>query len=102
MWLSQHVGADVEQARLGMVTLKDMESTSIRVLPELTHTFSHFQLRITPVLFDVVCAVAHVADDPDHGWFTPEDLHELGLPAPVRKLLAKLEEESKPCELSTA
>ncbi len=95
-------GADVEQARLGMVTLKDMESTSIRVLPELTHTFSHFQLRITPVLFDVVCAVAHVADDPDHGWFTQEDLHELGLPAPVRKLLAKLEEESKPCELSTA
>lgn len=95
-------GSDVAQARLGMVALMDSEPTAIRFLPELTHTFSHFQLRITPVLFDVVRQAAHVADDPDRDWFMPEALDELGLPAPVRKLLANLRRETDPCELSTA
>ena len=95
-------GADVEQARFGMAALNDSGPAAIRVLPELTHTFSHFQLRITPVVVDFVCAPANVADDPDCGWFMPEDLDELGLPAPVRKLLANLREESHPCEPSIA
>ncbi len=95
-------GTDVEQATLGMAALKDNAPATIRVLPELAHTFSHFQLRITPVLFDGVCQATHVGDDPDHDWFKPEDLVELGLPAPVRKLLANLGEEIEPCEPSTA
>ena len=95
-------GADADQAKVGMAALNGSEPTAIRVLPELVHTFSHFRLRITPVVFDVVCNASHVADDPDHAWFTPGDLDELGLPAPVRKLLANLREESNPCEPSTA
>lgn len=91
-------GADAEQARFGMTELMDSEPAAIRVLPELLHTFSHFKLRITPVLFDVAFQATHVADDPDCGWFMPEDLDELGLPAPVRKLLLQLREESNRCE----
>lgn len=87
---------DAEQARAGMVALKGSEATQTRVLPELVHTFSHFRLHITPVLFDMVCNASHVSDSPDHGWFTADDLDELGLPAPVRKLLAKLREETDP------
>lgn len=95
-------GTDAEQARLGIAALRGSEAVAIRVLPELAHTFSHFQLRITPVLFDVDCQVTHVGDDPDQGWFMPEDLAELGLPAPVRKLLANLREELNSCEPSNA
>jgi A/G-specific adenine glycosylase len=72
------------------------------VLPELLHRFSHFQLRITPVVFEFASAVAHVAEDGEQGWFLPGELGELGLPAPVRKLLANLAEESNPCVPSTA
>src|SRR5690606_20976712 len=94
--------ADVEQARLGIPALRDSEAVPTRVLPDLLHRFSHYQLRISPVVFNVASAAAQVADDPDHGWFLLEDLDELGLPAPVRKLLADLQEESNPCEPSTA
>ena len=94
--------ADVAQARLGIPTLRDGEAASMRVLPELLHRFSHFQLRITPVVFEVASAAAHVAEDSERGWFLPEDLDELGLPAPVRKLLGILQEESSTCAPSIA
>ena len=95
-------GIDAEQARLGIPALRNRQETSMRVLPELLHRFSHFQLRITPVVLEVAGAAAHVADDAGQGWFLPDELGELGLPAPVRKLLRILLEESNPCEPSTA
>jgi len=74
----------------------------LRTLPQLTHTFSHFRLLITPIVLDVDRRQAQVSDDPDLAWFSANELAELGLPAPVRKLLANLAEESNPCVPSTA
>lgn len=74
----------------------------IQVLPELVHVFSHFRLLITPVLVDVESRGGQVSDDPDQGWFSAEEIAELGLPAPVRKLLAHLAEEPNPCVPSAA
>jgi hypothetical protein len=44
----------------------------------------------------------HIADNPDRGWFSRNELETLGIPAPVRKLLASLPLESATCEPSTA
>ena len=45
---------------------------------------------------------ARVADDARRGWFAREDLHALGLPAPVRRLLQTVFEDEKWPEPCTA
>jgi A/G-specific adenine glycosylase len=92
-------GSDVEQADR---TLPGDRDGDVRVLPEFVHTFSHFHLRITPILVLVGTPESQIADDPDRAWFARHELEDLGLPAPVRKLLASLSTETPPCEPSTA
>ncbi len=58
----------------------------------LRHTFSHFHLDITPLRLRV-SAPARVME-PDRGlWYKPELSNQLGLPAPVARLLQALEQE---------
>jgi len=61
-----------------------------RELTPFVHTFSHYKLGVTPL----ACAVQstrRVADSPDRRWLHPHQSAQLGLPAPVRKLIATLE-----------
>lgn len=60
------------------------------LLPSFRHSFTHYHLQITPLLCDVASG-RFVADDGDHAWCTPTQFAQLGLPAPVRSLLASLE-----------
>ncbi|ANB18104.1 A/G-specific adenine glycosylase [Dokdonella koreensis] len=60
-------------------------------LPPFEHVFSHFRLNVTPLVFDADATTAAVADAPEHGWFDAAEWATLGLPAPVRRLLEKLE-----------
>ncbi|MEO5625674.1 MAG: NUDIX domain-containing protein, partial [Dokdonella sp.] len=60
------------------------------LLDSFVHTFSHYHLRITPLLLAGVSNVNRIADDTDRGWYSREQLGALGLPAPVRKLLEPL------------
>jgi len=52
------------------------------------HAFSHYRLAVTPLLARVR-ARSRVADEPGRRWVEPEALAGLGLPAPVRRLLAR-------------
>ena len=74
----------------------------LSVLPEFAHAFSHYKLKVTPMLLQIETPEARIAEDPDRDWFATHELAELGLPAPVRKLLASLPPETEPCEPSTA
>jgi len=74
-WCRQHLCA----------TLSHLEMLSPR-----RHTFSHFQLDIQPVLAQLADTVDAVADAPDMVWVDPADPGALGLPAPIRTLLAEL------------
>jgi len=58
-------------------------------LPTFVHGFSHYRLEVTPLTLQIA-AGRQVADQPDRRWVQPEQAAALGLPAPVRKLIASL------------
>lgn len=58
--------------------------------PVLRHSFSHFHLDIEPVWLHSKQAVARVADD-QATWFSPAAPAALGLAAPVKQLLERLQ-----------
>jgi A/G-specific adenine glycosylase len=63
-----------------------------QVLVPFTHVFSHYRLDIEPLLFDRATAHHAVADNPLLRWCPIDDLHALGLPAPVRNLLLNIDD----------
>ena len=72
-WLQQH-------ARTG----------SFEKLPSIRHTFSHFRLRIHPLLWRDATARDAIGDTGDLRWQPSDKLVAIALPAPVRKLLEEL------------
>lgn len=54
------------------------------------HTFSHYHLDITPIKSFVQGQAESVNDGDRWHWFQPDQPSELGLAAPVKKLLGKL------------
>ena len=59
-------------------------------LPPIRHGFSHFQLDITPLHYKLAQTASAVADSGRWLWYSIVDPAEVGLAAPVRKLLATL------------
>src|SRR5690625_2740735 len=59
-------------------------------LPSFTHTFGHYRLDVTPLLFATATPIPSIADNDDIRWCSRDDMETLGLPAPVRTLLEKL------------
>jgi A/G-specific adenine glycosylase len=82
---ADHAGAQRDLARYGRI---DGKST-FASLPPFVHGFSHYRLEVTPLALQVA-AGGQIADDPDRRWVHPEQAAALGLPAPVRKLIASL------------
>lgn len=62
----------------------------LEMLPRRRHTFSHFQLDIQPVLAQLSAPVHAVGDRPGSAWIDPASPGTLGLPKPVRTLLAEV------------
>lgn len=59
-------------------------------LPPFMHVFSHYRLKVEPLLFDEATAQQRIADNPALRWCNPDERAALGLPAPVRTLLQNL------------
>ena len=55
--------------------------------PRHSHTFSHFKLDITPLVYSVAATSPRISDRDDRRWFTLDQALALGLPAPVLKML---------------
>ena len=62
-----------------------------QALAPFVHVFSHYKLRVEPLLFDGATAARGIADNPALRWCGTGELAALGLPAPVRKLLQQIE-----------
>lgn len=62
--------------------------TAVSPAPTFVHVFSHFRLRIAPL----VATVANVSTlmEPGWQWLAADDLDRAALPAPVRTLLAQV------------
>ena len=79
--------ADWCQERLGR------SPPEIRELPRMRHTFTHFHLDITPAVATLEAAGVGVLDGDQTLWYNPRQPGELGLPAPVARLIARLNDE---------
>jgi A/G-specific adenine glycosylase len=55
--------------------------------PTFKHTFSHFHLDITPVEAQIISPLEKVAEQPNQVWYKPHSQQQLGLAAPIKKLL---------------
>ncbi len=72
----------------GDLSTGGLELESLETLPMYKHTFSHYHLEITPVLCRPKGENQNIAEC-EQTWFTLNSDQELGLAAPVKKLLKK-------------
>jgi A/G-specific adenine glycosylase len=87
---------EVDAARLGLqaglerecLTRFGLRIADPRRLRDIEHGFTHFRLRITPVLARADRAT--VAGEPGTLWLTPQDARGAAIPVPVRKIIDAL------------
>ncbi|HEU0276633.1 MAG TPA: A/G-specific adenine glycosylase [Rhodanobacteraceae bacterium] len=80
--------ADVAAAQRRAACLAELDDASGIALADVRHGFTHFRLLATPMLWRSAQRSRTIADDPDSRWCSPSEIAALGVPAPVRKLLA--------------
>ncbi|MEY3179438.1 MAG: A/G-specific adenine glycosylase [Bacteroidota bacterium] len=60
----------------------------LEALPPVQHQFTHYQLILKPMIFQTKSLKKNILfEDKPIFWCTPNHLHTLGLPAPIKKLL---------------
>ncbi len=67
-----------------------LEPDAIESLPAFRHTFSHYHLDITPVRVRLAQPPGQVRDDDRFLWYNPASPAQVGLAAPVVRLLAEV------------
>lgn len=84
---------NLERANDSAAKYARLNGSHARPLEPFMHTFTHFRLRVQPLLWQGVHAQQAVADAPDLRWCPREEFAHLGMPAPTRRLLENLDEE---------
>jgi len=79
---------DIEDAKLWLH--RHARADAFETLQPICHAFSHFRLRIHPLLWRDARAGDAIGDTGDLRWQSIETLSEIGLPSPIRKLLENL------------
>ena len=87
--------AESEQAALALLAAQypqaDLDSHRHRA--PFRHTFSHYHLNIHPLHVKTGGQDLHIGET-EHHWYNPDNPSELGLAAPVKKLLHQTQEPS--------
>ncbi len=83
--------ADAEAARQFATLRLGQASPAGMTLPDIEHSFTHFDLVITPLL--VCCQDAQRVGEGAELWYDLERPARVGLPAPIRTLLGNLSED---------
>jgi len=86
MWSLPELPVDSDPARHCCTNFGFTAHTQ-QVLPQLSHSFTHFKLHIQPVQLQI--ASRH-ASSPGQVWLPPVDALAAALPAPIRTLVAQL------------
>ena len=82
---------DVDTAAEHWCTTHGMSVRRTTSWAVVRHSFSHYHLDIHPLLVDVQASSSAVMDADRWLWYKDGDLSEVGLPAPVRRLLDYLD-----------
>ena len=85
---------DERAARELASRLADLGHGGAVALPGILHVFTHFRLHASPIEWRSVRARAAIADDPATRWYSRAEIADLGVPAPVRKVLMSWPEAS--------
>ena len=70
------------------VRISTVNEGSLLALPELTHLFTHFELRIQPMVCDIRQQSVRGVKLPAECWYLSGREHKIGLAAPVAALIA--------------
>ena len=73
----------IQQSLRGKVDVTDE-------LAEIRHTFSHYHLIIKPLLAKYTGEANRVADGMQRDWYNPQQITNIGLATPIKKLLTEL------------
>ncbi|WP_043757657.1 A/G-specific adenine glycosylase [Imhoffiella purpurea] len=65
----------------------------VEMRPSCRHTFSHYRLDIQVALIRLERGPDRIADDDGRCWRTPDEALNLGIPAPVKRILEELESQ---------
>lgn len=66
------------------------EVKTINIEPTIQHTFSHFQLDITPAVVTVQPTKENIRENGRYRWSGMNNGEQIGLPAPVKKIVEEL------------
>ncbi len=100
LWSLPETG-DTASARDVLRERYAVRAESTAALAGFVHGFSHYHLRVTPLVV-AGTPIPRVADDAGRRWCAHAEWQALGLPAPVRKLLQTVFEDERWQEPSTA
>lgn len=89
LWSLPEAG-DHDEARALLATFARADFDAAEPMPLFEHVFSHYRLHIEPLRWRVADGAGEAGDNGGHRWQPRDRLHELGLPAPVKKLLEDL------------
>ncbi len=89
LWSLPEVRA-LEDVEIFCKKLFGRKSSEFQTLPAFRHTFSHFHLDITPVEILIKPNKTKLMEAPAQIWYNVEQPATIGLPAPIKSLLEKL------------
>ena len=89
MWSLPEV-ADHDEAREFVHRHAQADFDSNLPMALIEHTFSHYRLHIAPLLWRDARPAERIGDNDQYRWQPLADIEDVGLPAPVRKLLGNL------------
>ncbi|MFC4728130.1 A/G-specific adenine glycosylase [Coralloluteibacterium thermophilus] len=91
MW-SLPEAEDADAAHALLARHAEVDFDAVETLPTIEHGFSHYRLRITPLLWRNARPLEQrIAEDADARWAAADARAAIGFPAPVRRLLDGLD-----------
>ena len=84
-----------EQALEQLALWNCSEQAPQQTLPGFRHTFSHYHLDIHPILVDLATKPGQIMEANQAIWYNRQQIGELGLAAPIKKLINQLPHEHK-------
>lgn len=89
MWSLPEV-ANHDEARAFVARHAHIDFDTNTALPLIEHVFSHYRLHIAPLSWLDAEPAHRIGDDNQHRWQSLSEIADVGLPAPVRKLIGGL------------